>query len=112
MAQTQIDHRGMKPVGRLTDYRELSAIVEAIFNKSAYADLPGGIRLRTKIMARGQCLAIDYNGLRYVEQNPTKRSPEAWRARQGAKIIWIIRPKDDAFLGKVEDGITYKKKGV
>jgi hypothetical protein len=115
MAQTQIDHRGMDRVlGNVDQFPELAAIVGAIFSKVRFFSLPSGARVSTKVMAGGACIGVDHEGIRYVEQNPNKTSPEAARARKGARIVWVIRTHDaqgkplepNQWIGKVEDGIV------
>lgn len=116
MSRSAIDHRGMdRDLGCVDNYPELASIVGAIFSKVRFFSLPDGTRLRTKIMANGQCFAVDHKGRRYVEQNRTKNSPEGKRAREGARIVWVIQTHDDTtgqplspnrWIGKVEDGIV------
>jgi len=114
MAQTQeINHRGMdKVLGDVDQFPELATIVKAIFSKVFYFDLPSGRRHRTKIMANGECFAVDLNGRRYIQQNRRKDSLEGARARAGARIIWVIQTRDannqpmDKWIGKIKDGIV------
>jgi hypothetical protein len=116
MAQTVIDHRGMDRIlGDVDRFPELAAIVGAIFAKVRFFSLPEGTRCRTKIMASGECFAVDHNGRRYIEQNRATNSPESERARDGAQIVWVIQTHDDRtghplptnrWLGKIEDGIV------
>lgn len=120
MSQKQIDHRGMDRVlGPLNNFPDLAAIVGAIFSHVKFFSLPDKTRLSTKIMAGGLCFAVDHDGIRYVEQNPRKQSPEAERARNGAKIVWVIQThrrdttngklialEPNQWIGKIEDGIV------
>lgn len=115
MSQTAIDHRGMnKVLGNVDQFPELAAIVGAIFSKVRYFTLPNGERVQVKVMAGGQCFAVDHQGRRYVEQNSTKGSPEAKRARHGARIVWVIQTHDrnnqplnpNKWIGKIEDGLV------
>ncbi len=113
-----INHRGMKllePDSRLSSSRELSAIVEAIFTKKHHFTLPDGTRLHTRAFVNGAVVGVDYNLHRYLEQNPNKKTPEAARARAGAKIVHVLRTHDPAtgkeyakslWVGKIEDGIV------
>jgi len=111
-----VDHRGMDRVlGNIDRYPPLAAIVGAIFSKVRYFSLPDGTRLRTKIMANGQCFAVDHQHRRYVEQNRTSNSPEASRVRNGARIVWVIQTHNDTtgqpldphlWVGKIEDGLV------
>lgn len=116
MAETQIDHRGMDRVlGNVDQFPELAAIIGAIFSKVRFFSLPDGTRCRTKIMANGECFAVDHQYRRYIEQNRTKPGPEGRRAREGARIVWVLQTHDDQtgrplpksqWLGKIEDGIV------
>ncbi len=116
MPHVAIDHRGMdKELGHVDQFPELEAIIDAIFSKVRYFSLPHGKRCRTKVMAGGNCFGVDYHYRRYVEQNPTKRSPEAARARAGSRIVWVIQTHDDKtgdplspnrWVGKVEDNFV------
>ena len=115
MSQSAVDHRGMdQALGNVDRFPELAAIVGAIFSKVRHFDLPNGTRCQTKVMASGHCIGVDYAGVRYVEQNRNKNSPEAARARAGASIVWVIRTHDaqgrslepNQWIGKIEDGIV------
>lgn len=116
MAQDMIDHRGLDQfLGNVDRYPELAAIVEAILSRVRYFSVPNGTRLQTKIMGNAACFGVDYQGLRYIEQNPATKSDEARRARAGAKIVWVIRTYNTItgapltkhlWVGKVEDGMV------
>ena len=83
--------RNFKRAGRVEKFPELEAIADAIFTKKMHFQLPDGTRLRTKLF-KGALFAVDYNGVRYVEQNPKTSSAYAQRAReQSARIFWVIR---------------------
>lgn len=113
----------MKSIGRLERFPELEAIADAIFSHKMHFSLPNGTRLRTKLF-KGVLFAVDYNGVRYVEQNPKTSSAYASRARHGARILWVIKTHQKAidaggkeyfvschneWLGRVEDGVVYMK---
>lgn len=109
MTETQIS-RGFRCLGDVNKFAELKAIYQAIVHQEAEARLPSGAKVRTKVMGHPRKLyAIDYNGIRYVQQNTSTNSQYALRARRGAKIVWIIRLKDNQYLGYCENGITYRK---
>jgi hypothetical protein len=111
-----------KNAGRVEKFPELCAIADAIFTKKMHFQLPDGTRLRTKLF-KGTLFAVDYNGVRYVEQNPKTSSAYALRVRDhGARIFWVIRthkkcidaagseqyvPCTEEWLGYVEDGGVY-----
>ena len=119
MTQTAIKQRGMdKVLGHIDQFPVLEAIVDAIFSKVRYFSLPNGQRCQTKVMGGGNCFAVDLDGRRYVEQNATKGSSEAMRARQGARIVWVIQTHDDQtnrplnpnlWIGRIEDDIVRMK---
>jgi hypothetical protein len=48
---------------------------------------------------------VDISNYRYLEQNPTKNSHWAEKARKGHKIMWIL--KDWEYIGLVHNG-TFK----
>jgi hypothetical protein len=114
----------MKSRGRVEQFPELCAIADAIFTKKMHFVLPDGTRLRTKLF-KGKLFAVDYNGVRYVEQNPETESAYALRVRtDNARILWVIRthskvvdaagqqqfvPCQDEWLGRIEDGMVYMK---
>lgn len=113
----------MKNIGRLEKFPELEAIVDAIFSRKLHFTTPNGTRLRTRLF-KGVLFAVDYNGRRYVEQNPKTNSIYAERARSGAHILWVIKTHEKAidatgkeyfvpcknqWLGRVEDGIVHMK---
>ena len=49
----------------------------------------------------------------YLEQNPNKGSVYGKRAKNGAKIMWVIlnniKTNKERWLGRVEDGIWHPK---
>lgn len=114
----------MKKRGRVEQFPELCAIADAIFTKKMHFQLPDGTRLRTRLF-KGTLFAVDYNGVRYVEQNPRTDSAYAQRVRDSqARILWVIRthqkvmdaagteqwvPCQDEWLGRVEDGEVFMK---
>lgn len=64
-----------------------------------------------RTMQRGgklRAFRIQVNGIwmNFTEQNQAKSSAPAQRARDGAKIMWIIPPKGSWY--RVEDGKFYK----
>lgn len=110
-------------LGNVSRFPELAAICGAIFAKQRSFQLPNGDTLKTKLF-KGTLFAVDYNGLRYVEQNPNTSSAYAAMARKGARILWVIRthrkvkdatgaehlvPCENEWLGRVEDGTVYMK---
>lgn len=48
---------------------------------------------------------VDISNFRFLEQNPTKNSHWAEKARNGHKILWIL--KDWEYIGQVHNG-TFK----
>lgn len=107
---TSLD-RGYKSLGEVTKFPLLHALNSAIIHREAHAVLPSGAKVKTKLMGHPHKLyAIDYDGLRYVSQNPATNSQFALRARRGAKIVWVIRLRDNQYLGFIENGTVYHKK--
>ena len=115
--KVQRDSQGYQNVGSIDKYPLLQAIGGAIFSKTMFFSLPNGTRLRTKLF-KGKLFAVEYEGIRYVEQNTHTQSAYAARAREGARIVWIIRilRRDhvnwvpcNEWLGRIEDGIVWKK---
>lgn len=105
--------RRFECLGDTEKFPLLHSIYGAIIHREAQAVLPGGAKVRTKIMGHPRKLyAVDYDGIRYVEQNPATNSQFAHRARKGAKIAWVIRLKDNQYIGYIEDGQVFKKKEV
>jgi hypothetical protein len=80
----------MKRVGTLEQWPALAAIVAGIFEKKSNFKLPDGTTLRTSVF-KGTLFAVDYRGLRYVEQNPETSTEYAERARRGARIVQVYR---------------------
>lgn len=100
-------------LGDVSKYPLLHAINSAIVHKEAQAVLPSGAKVKVKLMGHPHKLyAIDHAGIRYVEQNCATNSQFALRARRGAKIVWVIRLRDNQYLGYTESGKVFKKKDV
>lgn len=109
---TSLDRR-YECLGDTSKFPLIHAINFAIIHKQEYAVLPSGAKVKTKIMGHPRKLyAIDYDGLRYVQQNPATNSQFALRARRGANIVWVIRLKDNMYTGFIEDEQIFKKKDV
>jgi len=114
----------MKKVGITKDFPELMTIADAIFAHKAEFVLPDGNRVQTCIF-KNTLYAVDYKGVRYVEQNPKTSSVFAQRVREeGARILWVIRthrkiidaadkiqyvPCADEWLGRVEGDVIFMK---
>ncbi len=117
MGQPARDSSGYRNMGSVSHFPELQAICGAIFSKTMHFSLPNGKRLRTKLFKR-MLFAVEHEGIRYVEQNPKTTSAYAARARDGARIIWVIRTARkindqwvacNDWLGRVEDGVVWMK---
>lgn len=105
--------RRFECLGDTSKFPLIHAINSAIIHKEAHVVLPSGAKVRMKVMGHPRKLyAIDHEGIRYVEQNQATNSQFALRARRGAKIVWVIRLKDNQYVGFIEDGVAYKKKDV
>ena len=105
----------MKKIGTIKDYPQLKRIYEAIFQNTKS-------QFTIKNFKEG-LKAIDHGGLRYVQQNPNTGSKFAAQARNGSKIIWVIRthnkitdaagrkflvPCNNQYVGRIQDGDVYK----
>lgn len=100
---------GYRNLGSVEKFSDLRHIYEAIVERKQMFVLSGGTSLQTKRFKGGKLFAVDYNGIRYVEQNPATYSAYAKRAQDGAKIVWAIRLKGNQYLGYIEDGIVHMK---
>ena len=102
-------HFGYRNLGEVVQFNELAAIYESIVKHMPQRRLPNGDFYITKKFKGGTLYAVDYKGIRYVEQNQNTPSAYAERARQGAKIVWVIRKADNEYLGYIEDGVVWMK---
>jgi hypothetical protein len=118
-----MSHPSWKNKGPVGQFAELEAISSAIFSRKASFTLPNGTRVQTKLF-KGSLYAVDHAGIRYVEQNPNTASEYAHRAREGARILWVIKTHskvtdaagkvqlvscDNEWLGRIENGTVYMK---
>lgn len=81
----------METTKELLTTENLKRIHKAIHGKNIVAVMINGRRYEVKI-ARNRCRYIDFNGIRFMEQNKYKNSEYARRARNGERITWGIRP--------------------
>jgi len=44
----------------------------------------------------------------FLEQNQNKDSQYGRRAKNGSRIMWVIRKEDNTYIGRVENGTLYK----
>jgi len=105
----------MKLLGPITKFAELHRIYQAVCHGKEGDGVElvhpklGASVMFVQRFALKDLLYLDFNGLRYVQQNPKTSSEYAARARQGAKIMWIIRLSDNQYLGVVDNGQVYQK---
>lgn len=110
MGTQQVDDRGYRNLGNVSKFPEIAAIYGAILGRLMHFVLPDGQRIRTKTMgAPERLVAVDHQGLRYIEQNTKTKSEYAKRVRAGARIVWVIRKRDDAWLGYICDGNVWMR---
>jgi hypothetical protein len=110
LVSAQTDAQGYRNLGNVSRFPEIAAIYGAILGRLMHFMLPDGRRIRTKIMgAPERLVVVDHQGLRYVEQNLRTKSEYAKRAREGARIVWVIRGRDNAWLGRIEDGNVWMR---
>ncbi len=102
-------YRQYRNLGDVNQFAVLRLIHHAIFNRIHAFALPDGRLVHTKKFKGGTLYAVDLDDRRYVEQNQNTRSAYADRARQGAKILWVIKRSNDQYLGYIEDGVVYMK---
>lgn len=103
--------RDMVLIGSLEKWPVIARIVEGIFNrKQLYVQVPTA----TKVAAIkgfgpvGRIRAVDFDGKRYLEQNPRTTSAYATRARKGVQIVWVIDQASGEYLGRIESGRVYR----
>lgn len=100
----------MQDVGHLNQFPELNAIVWTIFRRQYLpVQLPDGNIIKAKCFSGKDLWYVDYEGSRYVEQNPKTGSSYAKKAQAGAKIVWVIRKGDGYYLGCVEGNRVFMK---
>lgn len=100
----------MQHVGSLTTYHGLNQIAQAIFRRNKGETLTNlDEQPKVQCFPNKKLYYVDHAGVRYVEQNPNTRSEYAARAKKGAKIIWVIRLRDNQYLGRIEDGEVFAR---
>lgn len=104
--EKRVDKHGFIRQGRLEEFPVLNHIANAIFAGRNFVELDGE-RIYTKRMANGTITGLDHKGVRYVEQNPASGSPYAMRARQGERIMWVMR-QNGGYIGRVDNGVVWK----
>lgn len=77
-------------------------IYEAIFNGQKLVEIDG-VEYPIRSFSRA-IRYIDLFGLRFIEQNRAKPSEWGKKAREGHKILWVIKGRQ--YLARVVDG-TY-----
>lgn len=104
----------MKNLGDVNQFSELAAIYHGVVNCPAGTPIPvgRGALVRVSRFQNKRLNYLDFEGRRYVQQNPNTSSVYAAEARQGSKIIWIIRLLDNVYLGRIQDGTVYLKEGA
>ena len=102
-------YRQYRNLGDVNKFAALRLIHFAIFNRIHSFALPDGRLVQTKKFKGGTLYAVDLDDRRYVEQNPNTQSAYADRARQGAKILWVIKRSTGEYLGYIEDDVVWMK---
>lgn len=51
---------------------------------------------------------FETNRFLFIEQNKNKSSKFGHMAKNGAKIMWIIRKEDNTYIGRVQNGTLYR----
>ncbi len=104
--EKRVDRHGFVKQGRLEDFPTLNRIANAVFQASAFIEIDGK-RVYTRPMANNTITGLDHKGVRYVEQNPASGSTYGAKARNGEKIIWIMR-NPGGYIGRIENGVVWK----
>lgn len=103
----------MKNLGSVGKFPELSKIYHAIaFGKvgdTVFPPNPPALGLKVDQFHGKKLNYVDWKGVRYVQQNPNTQSAYAARARQGSRIVWVIRLRDGAYMGCIENGEVFLK---
>lgn len=103
----------MQNIGNVNQFPELASIYHGVVNCPAGTPIPVGAQLlRVQRFQSKRLSYLDHEGTRYVQQNTNTSSVYAAEARQGSKIIWIIRLRDNVYLGRIQDGTVYMKEEV
>ena len=95
-------------LGSVAQFPELAAIYESIVEHRDTVQLDGHPMV-TKKYKGGTLYAVRHKEILYIEQNQNTQSDYAERARAGAKIVWVIRPRDNNYLGYIENGEVFMK---
>jgi hypothetical protein len=104
--EKRVDKHNFVRQGMLEEFPLLNQIAIAIFTGATSVVL-NGEEVPTQRMAGGTIVGLDYKGIRYVEQNPTKGSSYALRARDGAKIIWVMQ-NPGGYIGRIDNSVVWK----
>ena len=101
-----------KQFAGLTSYHTYNTEGIKLWEKPAET---GCIRGRTFSNGRLPGYLINMGGVKamIIAQNPNKDSKSAEKAKQGAKIAWIIRcdGENNKYLGKIENGVYHEPEG-
>ena len=102
----------MQDIGPLSSSRQLSAIIDLLWlSVERKCALTVG-RIETARFRAKNLWHVDHQGLRYIQQNPRSNSVYAKRAQDGAKIVWVIRLRDNQYIGCVDEGRIWRKPGL
>lgn len=77
---------------------------EAIFNNQEVIEIDG-YRYHLEYTSLQDLRKFNIDGYNYIEQNPDKASNWAKMARQGHKIIWVMKGR--RYIAQVRDGEFY-----
>ena len=76
-------------------------IYSAIFSDSDDVEIDGEI-YPIELTSRSKLRKVSFEGLTFLEQNPMKDSQWAEKAREGHRIMWVMRGRK--YLVRVMDG--------
>ena len=84
------------------EMERISKIVySAIFNDSDDVEIDGEI-YPIELTSRSKLRKVSFEGLTFLEQNPMKDTQWAEKAREGHRIMWVMRGRK--YLVRVMDG--------
>jgi hypothetical protein len=100
-----------KSIGSVGKYPDLSAIFHAVAfgHEGLSVPLAGGRTTKVGRYTNKKLNFISDLGVLYVQQNPNTQSAYASRARQGSRIVWVIRQSGGVYLGYIENGEAFMK---
>lgn len=88
---------------------DLQMFVAALFQPEVHEFTFQREQVKIYPFAGGAVRGFRLHGFIYLTQNPNKNSQFGQKARQGSQIVWVIRDKDNEYVGRVIDGVVEVK---